>query len=246
MGKWFLRIGALVLALGVLALILGWTYLNSQKIDYDRSLSIEGINNQVDVYYDQFGIPHIYGQSLGDVYKAFGYVHAKDRLWQMELLRRIAPGRLSELFGAATVETDHFFKTIGLHDQSRREASRFMSKEDSDLKILVNSYISGVNHFIAEGKLPIEYAVIGSNPEPFTLTDIYNIMGYMAFSFNVAHKTEPIANFIASELGVNYLNALDLHIDTSTTMILSDIDRRITDLSLHIDEITSATGTPAI
>ena len=70
-----------------------------QKPKYSGYGNLPGIEENVDVYFDESGVPHIYASSKKDAYRALGYVHAQDRLWQMELLRRIAAGRLSELFG---------------------------------------------------------------------------------------------------------------------------------------------------
>ncbi len=77
------------------------------------TLQVTGLQNQVDVYRDEWGVPHIYAESTHDLLFAQGYIHAQDRFWQMEFWRRIGSGRLSEVFGDTTLETDRFTRTLG-------------------------------------------------------------------------------------------------------------------------------------
>ena len=79
--------------------IVFFVYAQYQKPKYDGELALKNISKTTNVYFDDYGIPHIYADNQHDAMVALGYVHAQDRLWQMELLRRIAPGRLSEIFG---------------------------------------------------------------------------------------------------------------------------------------------------
>ena len=83
-------------------------FAQNNKPNYKGSLTLNGLSGEVEVYYDDYGVPHIYAGNEADAYRALGYVHAQDRLWQMELVRRIAAGRLSEIFGPDLVETDKF------------------------------------------------------------------------------------------------------------------------------------------
>ncbi len=76
-----------------------WIYFNSLKPDYSGEIKLENIENETTAFFDDYGIPHIYAENQQDALTTLGYVHAQDRLWQMELMRRIAPGRLSEIFG---------------------------------------------------------------------------------------------------------------------------------------------------
>ena len=102
----------LVVALGVIAvivLIVGavWWRIRSQSFpQVNGTVSLEGLHDPVEIYRKSYGIPHIYAQTSDDLFFAEGYVHAQDRFWQMEFWRRIGQGRLSELFGNATLGTD--------------------------------------------------------------------------------------------------------------------------------------------
>lgn len=199
----------------------GWFYLRSFSPDYDESRAFQSLEKEAEVYYDQFGVPHIYAQSDADAYHILGYVHAKDRLWQMEILRRIAPGRLSEILGEATISTDRFFKHLQLSETSAQAVEEFDTKHNDEIKVLVAQYLEGINQFIASGNIPIEYKILGIKPDPFSVEDIYNVMGYMAFSFAMAHKTEPVATYILEKLGADYLKDLNVHVDTTSEMIKS-------------------------
>src|SRR5210317_1501451 len=98
----FLKIFMLILILFFLS---SWWYLNSLKPDYEGSKTIADLTKETQVYFDDFGIPHIFASSKKDAMTALGYVHAQDRLWQMELMRRIAPGRLAEILGAEMIDS---------------------------------------------------------------------------------------------------------------------------------------------
>lgn len=213
------------------------TYLNSVAPTYSGDLHLTGLEYPVEVYYDPYGVPHIYAETEADLYRAFGYVHAQDRLWQMELMRRIAPGRLSELFGDALLETDKFFRTTGIDQYSRKTASKLDQISDNQYVKNIKSYLDGVNEFQQLGPTPVEYSVLGLEKEPFTIVDVENIMGYMAFSFAVAHKTDPIVQYLYTEHGPEYLESLDLDVDPGTQLIKSFQPEQMLAIQQHVEGI---------
>ena len=95
----------------LILVVVGYAFYS--KPAYEGELQLKNIDKETTVYFDEFGVPHIYAESQKDAMEALGYVHAQDRLWQMELMRRIAPGRLSEIFGSAALKNDKFFAGIG-------------------------------------------------------------------------------------------------------------------------------------
>ncbi|WP_422351727.1 penicillin acylase family protein [Flagellimonas sp.] len=223
----------LVLAGLVLIVAIGvFVFVQSLKPDYDGKISLAGISNEVNVYFDDYGIPHIYATNEKDATKALGYVHAQDRLWQMELLRRVAKGKLSEVFGADLVETDKFFLSLGIDDNSVQAVSEM--DMDSEAVILAQAYLEGVNQFIEEGPTPIEFYLTGLKKEPFQLNDIMDAMGYMAFSFAMAHKTDPLLTDIKNELGEKYIQDLAVYSDTTTTWIKNYRNTKVDSLDLDI------------
>ena len=187
------------------------------KPTYSGSIKLPTLNTAVEVHYDTYGIPHIYAESQREAFTALGYVHAQDRLWQMELLRRVARGGLSEVFGPDLIKTDKFFLTLGIDDATRRTLSS-IDRRDSTF-ILAQAYLDGINAFLEQGPTPIEFILTGLEKEPYTMRDIYNSIGYMAFTFAQAHKTDPLLTEIKNSLGPAYLEDLEIDVDPSTEFI---------------------------
>jgi penicillin amidase len=208
-----------LITLLVILSLTGYLYLNSLKPTYSGELVLKGLDGDVDVFYDDYGIPHIYAKSEADVYLALGYVHAQDRLWQMEVIRRIAPGRLSELFGKPLLETDYFFRTLGINQYSIKQVETFEKSTNTAVKTAVDSYLKGVNTFVENGPTPLEHIILGIDKTKFTTLDLYNTIGYMSFSFAAAHKTEPVVSQILNTLGSDYLSDLDINPDPTKTLI---------------------------
>src|SRR5215471_17673863 len=107
-------------------------------------LSFPGLHEAVEIITDRYGVPHIYAQNEDDLYFAQGYVHAFERMWQMELNRRIASGRLSEIFGGLALETDRFSRRLGMH-RAANEAARQLPGHS---KRILDTYAQGVNAYI--------------------------------------------------------------------------------------------------
>ena len=207
-----------ILAITIILLFLGiWWFANSLKPMYNGTVDIKNIQEEVSVYYDNYGIPHIYANNESDAFTALGFVHAQDRLWQMELLRRIPTGRLAEVFGEELVKTDRLFIGLGIDEASKKT----IAKLDTTSKAyqLTKAYVNGINQFIAEGPKPIEYYLTGIEKQPFTIKDVQNVMGYMAFSFAMAHKTDPLLTNIKNKLGIQYLADLEIGTTPNSELI---------------------------
>ena len=94
----------------------GLTWLSRRRLPQtDGSLRVSGLEAPVEIVRDRWGVPHIYANSLPDLFFAQGFVHAQDRLWQMEVNRRTATGRLSEIFGDVALDTDRLTRTLGFN-----------------------------------------------------------------------------------------------------------------------------------
>ena len=211
------KIALIILAIVGIAAIGIFIFIQTLKPTYDGEQELIGLEKEVQVYYDTYGIPHIYGQNEKDAFRALGYVHAQDRLWQMELLRRIAPGRLSEVFGSDMITTDKFMLSLGIDDASGKTISNL--DLNSEVIVLTQAYLDGVNSFIEEGPTPVEYYLTGLDKKPFVLKDVYNTIGYMAFSFAMAHKTDPLLTNINEKLGRSYLTDLSSEENPALTLI---------------------------
>lgn len=201
----------------LLAIIGAFIFMNSLKPDYSGAKALNGLTSEVKVHYDTYGIPHIYAENEENALRALGYVHAQDRLWQMELLRRVAKGRLSEVFGKDLLKTDKFFLSLGIDDNSAATVANM--DLNSRTAVLSQAYLDGINEFIEQGPTPVEFYLTGLDKEPFTLEDIHNAVGYMAFSFAMAHKTDPLLTSMRDKLGEEYMKDLAIDSDTSTVWI---------------------------
>jgi len=136
----------------------------------DGAIRIKGVERSVTVVRDRWGVPHIYAETTRDLFFAQGFVHAQDRLWQMELRRRISSGRLAEVFGPGALRRDIFSRTLGFQRGLDREWETY----DEHTRTVISAYAAGVNAFIADhlDRLPIEFQLVGFEPEAWTHLDV--------------------------------------------------------------------------
>ncbi|CAN5667370.1 penicillin acylase family protein [soil metagenome] len=176
------KVGLVLLTLVVL-LVVGaagtvW-YLRSAEPSYDRDQTLAGLDAPVELWRDSLGVPHLWAQSERDLLRAIGYVHASDRLWQMELFRRVADGRLAEVLGENMLETDRFLRTLGM-GRVAAETERLLDPESREL---IQAYADGVNAWLAEqrGALPPEFVALRIRPERWQLRHTLAIGTIMAW-----------------------------------------------------------------
>jgi penicillin G amidase len=177
---WRMVLRALLAAITVaLVAIAGvaWFYLYRPLPHLDGTATLPGLQKDVTVERDRWGVPHIRASSVQDLAEAQGYVMAQDRLWQMDLLRRISRGQLSEILGPATLKRDEEFRTFGFG----RAAERDLALMDAEPRGIMEAYARGVNRFIEEhaNNLPMEFSLLHYKPQPWRLTDTLVISGYM-------------------------------------------------------------------
>ena len=213
------KVTIIIMSILLVVVLMGFAYAYYQKPTYEGKLQLKNISQETSVYFDEYGIPHIYANSQKEAMVVLGYVHAQDRLWQMELLRRIAPGKLSEIFGTKALKTDRFFAGLGIDEASDLAISK-MNKNAESYQ-LASSYLDGINQFIDEGKTPIEFQLLGLKKEKFTIKDIYNVFGYMSFSFAMAQKTDPLLTEIRDKFGMKYLQDFGLDGSLGITQLKS-------------------------
>lgn len=214
------KLKKILLVLVILIVIVGiglCGYIFHLKPKYEGELQLKNLQAETTVYFDDFGVPHIYANSEKDAMTALGYVHAQERLWQMELLRRIAPGRLSEIFGSVALKNDKFFAGIGIEEASAKAIAQL--DKNSQSYQLTQAYLDGINQYLEEGVTPIEFTLVGVKKEKFTIKDVYNIFGYMSFSFAMAQKTDPLLTDIKNKYGDAYLKDLGIEGEFNTTRI---------------------------
>ena len=139
--RWFLKIAVGLFIVGVVIIASSY-YLAIRSIpEYDVNYKLKGLKNSIKIIRDKSNVPHIYGKNDNDVFFALGFSHAQDRLWQMTLLRRAAQGRLSELFGEETINTDILFRELGIYYSSKKS----LEIQDSDTISALVAYSNGIN-----------------------------------------------------------------------------------------------------
>jgi len=185
-------------------------WLRSTKPDYSGIVTMQELENKVEVIFDDYGVPHIYAENSHDAYMALGYVQAQERLFQMEMIRRVTSGRLSELLGEKFINTDKTMLTLGIREMAVKSADKFFNSTNEPYKKETIAYLAGINSFIENGTLPIEFTLLNFKPELFKPVDVYTAIGYMSLSFTSALSQEPIVTRILENLGEDYLLDLDL------------------------------------
>jgi len=155
---------------------------------YKEDVYLRELKNQVDVYYDQAGIPHVVAKNEEDLYKVTGYLMAKERMWQMDLLRRVTQGRISEIFGDDLIDTDVLMRSLRITTKSEN----LFKSLSPEIKKSLEAYSNGVNQYIREkGKdLSFEFQLLSYTPEEWKPIHTINILGYISWDLSTAWPAE--------------------------------------------------------
>ncbi len=175
---------------------LGWL-ARTRLAKTSGNLRLSGLHAPVEVIRDRWGVPHIYGQSVQDVLFAQGFVHAQDRLWQMEFQRRLVAGRLAEVLGAAALPVDRWMRILTM----RRVAEREVALLRPEVRDEIDAYVAGVNALLSLGRLPVEFTLLRHRPEPWTAADTLSWAKMMAWTLSVNWETELLRGRLIACLG---------------------------------------------
>lgn len=201
--KWPLRttlgLGALLLMAAAGAAIWLWVAVPG----YDGAVAVHDLDARVQVVRDVNAIPHIFADTMDDAYRALGYVHAQDRLVQMELNRRLGAGRLAEITGDLAVPADRLMRTLGLY----RLAEAQYAALDEPTRGAVDAYVAGVNAYLsgAERTLPPELLLLAGEPEPWRPADSLVWGKLMALQLSGNWRTEMLRLRLARSLSADQL-----------------------------------------
>lgn len=158
-------------------------------------VSHPSLKGDVQVIRDDWGVPHISADHETDAYFALGYVMAQDRLFQMELARRLAGGTLAEVFGANAVEVDMLVRSFRLRPKAA-ETYDAMKAEFPHLAEAAEAFSAGINHCIAQEPLPFEFALLVHTPPPFTPVDCISVGALLPITFADGLRSDPLASMI--------------------------------------------------
>lgn len=212
-------------ALLLLIILLGffiYAYFSARP-QASGELALNGLDGKVTVTRDEHGVPHIIAEkSDNDAMFALGFVHAQDRFWQMDFQRHVVQGRLSELFGPNVVKTDKFLRTLGLYRSAQQDYEQLPRKT----KDLIHSYAMGVNAYIESGKKPIEFRLLGHDPQPWQDVDVIAFVKVMNLNLQFMWKFK-IRNYgITKDFGENMIATFFPPFPKGAPTTLSDKDLR--------------------
>ena len=199
LGKVLVTLGITLLILMVIVAAVGFWYVRRPWPEVRGDIEVPGLSAAVEVIRDEWGVPHIYAENEHDLFFAQGYVHAQDRLWQMEFNRRIGSGTLSAILGESTLSIDRFMRTLGL----RRAAERDLASADEAMRSLLSAYAEGVNAYIEShrDRLPLEFTILGAEPEPWTPVDTLNWAAVMSLQLGRTYSMELFEAQLVATLG---------------------------------------------
>lgn len=186
-----------------------WVFKSSVPIDSGK-LEIKGLSAEVQVVRDTFGVPHIKAQKTEDAYRVLGYIMASERLFQMEMQRRMASGELSEVIGERALGMDKLFRTLGIAHQSEEMMAYKKLTNQFDPQMLkdADAFFDGINQFQERGPLPIEFKLLSIKPRPFSIKDAQAFIGVMAYSFGMATMQDPLLSKLHQKLGMELVTPL--------------------------------------
>ena len=173
------------------------------------TIHLPGPRSTVEILRDRWGVPHIYADDLHDLFFAQGFVHAQDRLWQMELNRRTATGRLSEIFGPVALDTDRATRTFGFDRLGRAD----WADAGQEVRSAVLAYAEGVNAFLASptSRMPIEFTLLGHKPEPWQPEDSVAFSRVMIWQLSHAWYSEILRARVIDAVGSEHAADLEIH-----------------------------------
>ncbi len=154
---------------------------------------------EVEIYRNDYGVPHLFATDVDDLFFAQGYVHAQDRLWQMDITHRGTSGKISEIIGDDMLETDIFALTVGF----RRAAEKSLEAVSPETRAMLEAYARGVNTYIEDnkGSLPPEFALLGYKPESWEPVDSICIAKYMAWYLGANMDSELFLSAVIAQVG---------------------------------------------
>ena len=211
-----------VLILIVLVLFAGYFLLvNIKKVaipDYNKSVQVSGLTGEVTILRDTFGIPHIFAENEKDLYRAVGFTMAQDRLWQMDLLRRVTQGRLSEILGNKMTETDLLMRALRIQEKSEK----ILTGASPEVVEALEAFAEGVNEYIRFNPLPPEFKILSYHPDFWQPVHSVNLIGYMSWDLTSGWGTEFLLNQLKAVVSEEQILDLIPDMENHKTAIFPD------------------------
>lgn len=191
----------------------GITWLSRKRLpQINGTIKLSGISKSVEIIRDRWGIPHIFAQDEADLFFAQGFIHAQDRLWQMELNRRTARGQLAELFGDIALDTDRATRTFGFNRLGQTDWQNM----EGETRDAVLAYTKGVNAYLdmPSAPMPVEFSLLGHRPRPWEPEDCTAFARVMMWQLSHAWYGEIVRAQMIETAGEEHAAELMIHYPT--------------------------------
>lgn len=197
------------------------TWLSRRRLpQMDGSIELGGLRGGAEIFRDEWGVPHIYADNEHDLFFAQGFAHAQDRLWQMEVNRRIACGRVSEFIGPQLLEIDRIARILGF----RRTAEQDYENLPDDVRLILESYVDGVNAVIggSGAGLPVEFTLLRRKPERWTVLDSLAYVRMLTWTMSYGWTNDLIQARLVAALGTDAASELGLEYPVGLPTIIGE------------------------
>jgi penicillin amidase len=207
MRRWAGKAAAGAAVCAVVAAVLLFTYLRRSLPETSGAVSVAGLSAPVEIIRDADSIPHVFARTVPDALFGLGYVHAQDRLWQMEFQRRIGHGRLAEIFGARALPQDRFLRTVGFGRAARAAWQQMPAWATQQ----IDAYVAGINAYISAhrgSRLPPEFVLLRIEPEPWSGIDVVVWTKMMAWDLSANYSFELLRDDLVRAVGLERMQEL--------------------------------------
>ncbi len=213
---------ALALLLVAVGLYATWRVRRAWP-EENGTVEAPGLEAPVEVVRDRWGVPHLWAANDHDLFFAQGYVHAQDRMWQMEFNRLVSAGALGSVLGPGLTDADRFLRTLGLRRAAERDWAA-MEAAGGEAKAALEAYSAGVNRFLEthRDRLPVEFSILRVDPAPWTPVDSLAWGKLMSLTLSLNHPTELLRAQIAEKLGPQAVTELMAPYPADAPVIVPD------------------------
>jgi penicillin amidase len=241
MRKWIIRLFILTMIIYFIFLAAGGFMYYRSRSPMEGKMLLKGLQGKVTIRRDAYGIPHITADKSDlDAFFALGYVHAQDRFWQMEFNRRVAQGTLSEVLGEKTVTADEYLRTWGLY----RAAEKAWPAFSPQTRQILQSYADGVNAYIDQKHLPLQFTLLRYQPRPWTVIDSIAWQKVMAWDLQNVWKAKVKNYLVEQKLGKDQISVLFPPYPDEGPVVLSDEDLKQSGLLSRSKPLRSFANAP--
>ncbi|MCF7804180.1 MAG: penicillin acylase family protein [Candidatus Marinimicrobia bacterium] len=230
MKKWGIIVAGAVAGLVAIVLIGFSIYLQIIKTaepEYSGRITLPNLQEEVFVQYDEYAVPHVEAQNQHDLYYTAGYLAASERMWQMEMTRLAGQGRLAEFLGPELLDFDKYLRTIGFHEM----ALRLKDHISEESMAVYSAYTAGINAYIDTHKdnLPLEYRLLGFEPEPWKVEHSLVYVRLMAWELNIAWHLDIVLGDVVDRVGETKGQDIIPRYDSNKPVIIPEQEGRFAD-----------------